>query len=156
MLAHRIMPGGMPVCRFHFEGALLAVGEVATEIKPAAAGQEDEMPKKIEIDIERFKKLHFQGLLGKAMAKEFGCSVSSVCKYRKQLGLKPNRGRGQTSVKAGEVARSGRDPARQAARASAGGTVTVRLSNAALDAIWKALSLEVKAEAIEGLGSLDA
>ena len=108
------------------------------------------MPKKIEIDIEKLKALHAQGLSDREIGEKLGCSGVTIGVNRRALGLP--RGRpGPRPAGEGRKPCQMR-PARLGTRAKQkpdAATVTVRLSAAALDRLWNDLALDVKAECIE-------
>ena len=113
------------------------------------------MPAKIEIDEKRLKELHAKGLLDKAIAKEFDCSVANIAAHRKRLNLKawhaPGRGSGNggnPATKRSAIASAGGNFHR-GHKAGAADTATIHLSGAALDRLWDDLDLDVKAECIE-------
>ena len=111
------------------------------------------MPKKIEIDSEKLKALHAQGLSDEKIGEKLGCSGVTIGVKRRVLGLPGGRpGRkpsGKTSEPGGGAAR--RSPRAAANPPVVSGTATIHLSAAGLDRLWAALSLETKAELIEGI-----
>lgn len=122
------------------------------------------MPKKIEIDTEKLKALHAQGLTDGAIGERLGVSAGTIFLRRNQLGLPaghrgPGRGPGVKSARAAQPAMAGK----RSEIASAGGDfqrrgkagtpmkligATIHLSPAGLDRLWNALSLEMKAHCI--------
>jgi len=157
-VAHRILPGGRGVCKDHLSGMLDpgSVCAVSVVRRPAATAvaiteiKEETVPKKIEINSEKLKALHAQGLSDREIGEKLGCSAGTILTNRNALGL-PAGKRGPRPAGEGRKPRQMR-PARLGARAKQkpdAATVTVHLSAAALDRLWNDLALDVKAECIE-------
>lgn len=110
------------------------------------------MPKKIEIDLEKIKELHAQGLSDREIGEKLGGCSATIRTRRIQLGLAPGR-RGprastSTNVRKPGIAKATRKTAKIAIKNN-GEAVTLCLTGAALDAIWRGLQIETKARLIE-------
>ena len=167
-VAHRILPGGRGVCKDHLSG-MLDPGSVCavSVVRPPAATavaiteiKEETVPKKIEINSEKLKALHAQGLSDREIGERLGCSAATARVNRVALGLGPgapgrrgHRASGKASKPGGGAARHRESlPRGQAGRLSSRhsrDTATIHLSAAALDRLWNDLALDVKAECIE-------
>jgi hypothetical protein len=156
-------PGGTPMCDSCFGGRI-------------TKAKEEIMPKKIEIDGEKLKALHAQGLCDREIGERFGCSAVTIGTARNKLGLpkgrpgrRPSGNSGNLAAKRSEIAsaggnfqrrpespiagpdRSGPSESRNRTRVSSREsreTATLHLSAAALDRLWEALSLEMKVDCI--------
>lgn len=64
------------------------------EVKPIPQEKSDPVkPREFEWDTEKALKLHEEGAYDKDIAQQLGISTSSVHRWRKGLGLPPNKGR---------------------------------------------------------------
>jgi hypothetical protein len=95
--AHRILPGGKGVCRFHYEGSLMPA-ETPGVVIPAQAGIQEAAPAshipaketalmRNRIDLEKVRELHGQGLNDREIGEKLGCSGGGVFLVRRKLGL---------------------------------------------------------------------
>jgi hypothetical protein len=99
--------GGEWMCRWCFAGfdgpEDPTIGHTSKKVSSRGLKKKREqaMPKKIEIDEERLKQLHAQGVGAAGTAKELGCSRSMIYYSWRRLHLTPNRGTSQASGKSG-------------------------------------------------------
>jgi len=111
------------------------------------------MPKKIEIDSEKLKALHAQGLSDREIGERLGCSAATARLNRVALVLgpgAPGRRGHRASGKASKPGRSAaRHPESRVSSRESRETATIHLSAAGLDRLWNDLELDVKAECIE-------
>jgi hypothetical protein len=106
--------------------------------------EEANMPRRIEIDIEKLKELHSQGLSDVAIAAKLGCSGVTIGKYRRELGLTPG-------AKSGPHSGNGSSPRPKVKRKAASeentppsNLVTISVTEERLDRWWAALDLNEK------------
>jgi hypothetical protein len=149
------MPNGKGVCRFHFEGALIPAGSNVLEIleeKTRVKTQEEIMPKKIEIDLEKLRILHSQGLCDREIGERLGCAGSTARKKRVDLGLASVNPRGRRpSGKGSKPATATNPPAARPLNrqpADGPGRITIQVDEVFLDGIWPRLDLVKKAQLI--------
>jgi len=125
------------------------------EIETAREEQREDtnMPVKIEIDLEKLKELHREGLTDGKIGKQLGCSPATARGARINLGLKSNWGSG----KAKTLRRTIKTVHRQAAMIERGlEAVTILATEEFCNSIWATLPLETKARLINTLSQLAA
>ena len=161
VLAHRMLGPGKGICRDHFQGAIMPVGteleieglsdqEIERTEDKKESGEENNMAKRKNIDQEKLKTLHGQGLPDRKIGEQLGCSAPTICNYRKVLGLKPNRiGKGARKLESAITARHHVE-ARITLRMEEDAP-TIIASAVLCDAIWDSLSLARKAALLSHL-----
>ena len=145
-------PGGTPMCDVCFGG------------RPKKSKEENIMPARKGIDLEKLKQLHGQGMGSTAIGREVGISGGTVKYHLDKLGLKanPRGGTGAARQWGGKpapaatrsaIASAGGDfkPRRKAGAsrpADGAGRVTLSVDETFLDTVWVALDLAKKAQLI--------
>jgi hypothetical protein len=92
--AHRDLGNGKGVCRFHYEGSMMPAetpAMVIPAVTPAKVGagiqKETAMPVGRNIDRDKIRELHAQGLSDREIAEKLGCSATNVTYHRHKFGL---------------------------------------------------------------------
>jgi hypothetical protein len=169
--AHRIVHEGgerIDKCRWHFEGKPHPAGlQEAPHREQTVPTTEKEMRMfpKSNIDVEKVKALHGQGLTDKAIAARLGCKQPAISYQRAKAGLAPNKRPGASAASKGarpsskpRRAHPAPDPPSEGLRAPKPGNGTsnfVLIRVELLDAMWAQLEPEEKARLLNRLIPLE-
>lgn len=117
--------------------------------------EEDDLPKRIEIDEDRLTHLHAEGKSDSEIAKELGCSAGTILYHRKTLGLAANSRKGRKrAVPSTAIVPAGRMlpvPLRKRGNSANGGLIAIHVSERVLDFIWSGLPPATKGDLLNGL-----